>query len=154
MAKKLQEIRATDKLKAMAEVAEVQFAKQSYEAKEYELISIRDRLLLLALKLPKKLMIHTDASEGTFTIDFLNRLTDEQLADLNKAVNLHEVEDVFLYFYMRREGKRMPTIELNEFENFDFGRVLETTINGNTVSLIEREDLPPTHYVSVTFHVA
>lgn len=48
----------------------------------------------------------------------------------------------------------MPTIELKGFEDFDFERVLETTINGNTVSHLQREDSPPIHYVSVTFTVA
>lgn len=157
MAKKLKAIRATDKLSALArdvsKKAESWSTFLSAEVKD-GLLSSRDMLLSLASKLPKKLMIHADVAEGEFTIAFLKRLSDEQLADLNEAVNLHEGEDVFLFFYTQHQGKCEHLIELKDFENFDFSKILGISFNGNTAPLIYHMDSIPIYYVSVTFTVA
>lgn len=153
MAKRLQAIRAKNKLEAMAKEAEAKFAKQSHETKDYELISIRDRLLLLASELPEKLMIHTESAEETFTIAFLEQLTDEQLEKLREAADLQKNEDVFLFFYTQHQGQSEHAIELKNFEGFDFSEVIKINFNGNTAPLL-RTDSDCVHYVSVTFTLA
>lgn len=99
MAKKLQAIKTVDKLKALAqklsEDIESQSEKLSDETKD-EILSLIDRFLSLASNLPTELMLHADeVEEGTFTIAFLEQLSDEQLAELKEAVELHKDEDGF-----------------------------------------------------------
>lgn len=153
MAKKLKAITATDKLSALvkdlSKKADAWSAFLSAEAKN-EILSLRYRFFSLASKLPKNLMIHEDVA-GAFTIGFLVRLNDEQLEELKEAVALQKDEDVFLYF--RREEKGEASVELKDFEGFDFSKVIKINFNGKTAPLL-RTDSDCVHYVSVTLVVA
>lgn len=92
-----------------------------------------DMLISLAKKLPENLMIH--ASEETFTIAFLQRLTDEQLSALNEAVNLHEVENVFLYVYTVSKLNHKVYSDFTDLTNFDFERIDSIIFNEEKASM-------------------
>lgn len=108
----------------------------------------------LAEKLPENLMLDTEVAEKGFAISLLHRLSDEQLEELNQAIALQKSEYVFLYFYIHHEGKHEASVELKDFEGFDFSKVLETKFNGKTAPHLSHSYLDPIHYVSVTFDVA
>lgn len=145
MAKSLQHsVHAKDELSALAEKA-MENGKSTPAS---------NKLLALAEKLPKPLMFDTEVSEKAFTIAFLEQLSDEQLAELKEAVELHKNENVFLFFYIHHEGKREALVEFKDFEGFDFSKVIKINFNVKTAPLLSHSYLDPIHYVSVTFTVA
>ena len=123
-------------------------------AKNQHSISATDMLLSLAKKFPENLMLDTEDAEGLFTLCFLLRLSPEQLANLKEAMEFHKDENVFLFFYVQRQGQSEHAVELKDFEGFDFSKVIKINFNGNTAPLLYYSDLPPVHYVSVTFTLA
>lgn len=123
-------------------------------AKNLHSIHATDVLIPLAEKLPDNLMFDAEDAEGRFTFAFLQRLSDEQLAELKEAAELHKDENVFLFFYTRHQGKCEPVVELKNFESFDLSKILGISFNGHTAPLLSYSDLPPIYYVSVTFDVA
>lgn len=116
-------------------------------ANNQNLMYATDMLLSLAAKLPEKLMIH--ASEETFTIAFLQRLTDEQLSALNEAVNLHEVENVFLYVYTVSRINHKVYSDFTDLINFDFKKIHSIIFNEEKASMSI-----PNCYVPVALVVA
>lgn len=123
-------------------------------AKNQHSIYANDMLLSLAIKLPNNLMLDAEDVEGIFTLNFLLRLSDEQLEDLKKASALQKDENVFLFFYTQHQGQSEHAVELKDFEGFDLSKVIEINFNGKTAPLLSHSYLPPVHYVSVTFVVA
>ena len=99
-------------------------------AESQHLIHATDMLLSLAAKLPDNLMLDAKDTKGTFTFAFLQRLSDEQLAKLKKEASLHRNEAVCINFYTRCKGKHQPIVELKDFENFNFNKVLKIRITG------------------------
>ena len=113
-----------------------------------------DMILSLADKLPNNLMLDSEDMEGAFTLNFLFRLSNEQLEDLKEQANLQNDENVFLFFYVQHQGQSEHAVELKDFEGFDLSKVIKINFNGNTAPLLYYSDLPPVHYVSVTFTLA
>lgn len=138
--------------------------------KNQHLIHATDMLLSLAAKLPDNLMLDAKDAEGIFTFALLQRLSDEQLANLRKAANFYKYINVFLYFYIRyvKDDEdyvfeamdidhtaveamdiEHTAVEFKDFKNFDFEKI---------ICILFNEKLPPAlipngHYVTVTLVV-
>lgn len=121
--------------------------------KSFNTIFARDALISLANKLPENLVLDSMNAEGSFTINFLLQLAEEQLCDLRKEARKQKNENFFLFFYSVTEGKEpksLPT-EVKNFSTFDFSKVKSISFNGNTSPYLPYRNWSPIHYVSVTF---
>lgn len=126
--------------------------------KHYNIVSAKDIFISIAEKLPENLMVDAVSAHGLFAIEFISRLNDEQLAELEKATEKqgfpnksNEKKPVFLEFSTVQEGSSSCPIELKQFSNFDWDKVSKIKINGNTVPFLYSKSSPELNYIQIVF---
>ena len=111
----------------------------------------RDALVSLAPKLPAKMVLDVNSESGKFTIDFLLRLDDEQLAHLCQEAKRKNDNSFSITFCQSQIGSDEPPKIINDFRKFNLNRVRRITFNGNTVPYLRYRDAPPEHYILAIF---
>lgn len=119
--------------------------------KHYNVVPVKDIFISLAEKLPKNLFTDTVDAQGKFTIEFISRLTDDQLTRLREEATKKKDEIVFLEFSTCTEGSKGCSTSLKTFSNFDWSKVLGIKISGDTCPYIDGPDDYPYNYISVVF---
>lgn len=99
-------------------------------------IYAKDLLISLADKLPEKLMIDTESEQGKFSLNFLCRLTEDQLEQLKKESKDNK-GNFYLSFYSI-SGKEAP-VRINNFADFDLSKIQSISFDGNTIPEISRK---------------
>lgn len=119
--------------------------------KHYNALSARDAIVSRANKLPESLWVDAVDAQGSFSIAFLLRLDEDGLASLNKEIAKKSNHPVFLEFSTIPQSSNTCPMELKDFSNFDWTKVIETRINGNTSPYATDIHNEPFEYVSVVF---
>lgn len=119
----------------------------------YNATSVKDILISCADKIPENLMIDAVNDHGKFSIDFISRLTEDQLISLKNEAAKKGTQNVFLEFSTVTEGSANCPTELKNFADFDWYKVCQIQINGNTAPSIRSATSEPYHYISVVFTV-
>lgn len=115
--------------------------------------SVKDILISRAEKLPENLMIDAVDDHGKFSIDFIARLTDDQLIKLSEEAAKKADETVFLEFSTVTEGSTACPYELKKFSDFDWYKVSQIKISGDTCPSLHSIHSEPYYYISVVFVV-
>lgn len=121
--------------------------------KHYNATSVKDILISCADKLPENLMIDAVDDHGKFSIDFISRLTDDQLIKLSEEASKKADKTVFLEFSTVTEDSTDCPYELKKFSDFDWYKVCQIKISGDTCPYIHSIHSEPHHYISVVFVV-
>ena len=121
--------------------------------KHYNVASVKDILMSCADKLPENLMIDAVNDHGKFSIDFISRLTDDQLTKLCEESSKKAGKHVFLDFSTINEGSNSCPTELKKFSDFNWYKVCQIKINGNTCPYLHNNQSEPQEYISVVFVV-
>lgn len=115
--------------------------------------SVKDILISCAEKLPENLMIDAVDDHGKFSIDFIARLTDDQLIKLSEEAAKKADKTVFLEFSTVTEGSTACPYELKKFSDFDWYKVSQIKISGDTCPSLHSIHSEPYYYISVVFVV-
>lgn len=119
--------------------------------KNYNTVSARDILISCANKLPENLLIDAINQQGRFSINFLLRLDTDQLACLNKEIAKKNKKQVFLEFSTVQENSTACPVELKDFDHFDWSKVCQIKMSGDTSPYLHSRHSEPYHYISVVF---
>lgn len=106
----------------------------------------------LSKHLPTNLLVDTVNEHGKFSIEFISKLTPEQLSKLKAECEKKKNKDVFLSFYI--QTKPAPNLleeELTNFSNFNWEKVADIKISGDTTSYQHSKSSEAFYYVSVVF---
>ena len=114
-------------------------------------LRVRDLLISLADKLPKNLMADAINEHGKFSIEFLLKLTNEQLEHLNSECSKFKKDLVFLDFAQKPNGATYTPTEVKDYSNFNWNNVIDIIINGDTCPTIRSHLTEPIYYVSIVF---
>ncbi len=109
-----------------------------------------DLLISLASKLPENLVVDTVNEKGNFSLSCLLRMTDEQLFTLKEEANKKK-ETVLLDFATIESGSTSCPDELRNFSDFDWNKVGEIRISGDTCPYLPNIYSQPIDYISVIF---
>lgn len=119
--------------------------------KSYNAISARDILISCANKLPENLMVDAVNDQGKFAICFVLHLNEDQLLTLKKETDKKNVQNIFLEFSTVSEGSTECPTELKKFDDFDWNKVCQIKISGDTSPFQRSIHTEPYHYISVVF---
>ena len=101
-------------------------------------------------RLPENIRISSPGTEkGDFEIGFLARLTDKQLADLNKEANKNSSHQVSFQFF-KKDSEDCPHA-VYHFQDLKFDDILKIEFSGDTIPYLHNTHSAPEHYISVVF---
>ena len=104
----------------------------------------------LSHKLPRNLWISSpDTKKGEFEVGFLARLTDKQLADLNKEAKKKSRHQVSFQFF-KKDSEDCPHA-VYHFQDLKFDDILKIEFSGDTIPYLHNTHSAPEHYISVVF---
>lgn len=121
--------------------------------KHYDSVNAKEILPLYSQKLPDNLMVDSVNSHGKFAKIFLSNLSDEQFETLKKECSKKRKEDnIFLTFYTASKANpRTAASEVVDFSDFDWEKIIDFKISGDTSPYQHSKSSEPFHYVSVVF---
>ena len=114
-------------------------------------VSAKDILISCADKLPANLMIDAVNAHGKFSIEFILRLTEDQLACLNAETKKKGNENVFLDFSTIQQGSTCCPTELKNFSDFDWYKVSQIKISGDPCPYLHSIHSASHYYISIVF---
>lgn len=109
-------------------------------------------VLSISQQLPENLLIDAVNEHGKFSLEFLFRLTPEQLFKLKTECEKKKNKNVFLSF--SREEKPAPKLverEIRDLSAFDWSKVADIRISGDTSPYQYSRDSEAFHYISIVF---
>lgn len=118
--------------------------------KNYNTIKATDALVSLVNKLPENLLVDSVNDKGKFSLNFLLRLTDNQLVSLKEEASKKKSDFLLDFATIESESKACPD-ELRNFSDFDWDKVLEIRISGDTCPYQPNIHSEAIDYISVIF---
>lgn len=120
--------------------------------KHYHVLTAREALVSLSKQLPTNLLVDTVNEHGKFSIEFISKLTPEQLSKLKAECEKKKNKEVFLSFNVQtKPAPKLVEQELTSFSDFDWNKIADFKISGDTTPYQHSKSSEPFHYVSVVF---
>lgn len=118
--------------------------------KNYNTAKATDILVSLANKLPENLLVDSVNDKGKFSLNFLLRLTDNQLVSLKEEASKKKSDFLLDFATIELESDTCPN-ELRNFSDFNWEKVYEIKISGDTCPYQPNIHSKCVDYVCVTF---
>lgn len=120
--------------------------------KHYNVLTAREALVSRSKELPLNLLVDTVNDHGKFSLEFLLKLTPEQLSKLRTECAKKKNKQVFLSFNIQtKSAPKLLEQELTDFSSFDWKKVADIKISGDTTPYQHSKSSEAFYYISIVF---
>ena len=120
--------------------------------KHYHVLTAREALVSRSRDLPTNLLVDTVNDHGKLSLEFLLKLTPDQVSKLRTECEKKKNKQVFLHFSVQtKPAPKLVEQELTNFSEFDWNKVADFKISGDTTPYQHSKSSEPFHYISVVF---